>query len=155
MCFVMNFSTIIAIITACAMIASVLFKPYVSFGKVKIGLYVVICFIGAVAELLFGGLSLSAAITGITADTAVNPLKILVLFFSMTMLSVFLDEVGFFRFLAGRAAKVAGKYAYLLPEPEKKKPAASKPATSSGNASETEVAAVIAAALKQAGKLPL
>ena len=53
------------------------------------------------------------------------------------------------------AAKVAGKYAYLLPEPEKKKPAASKPATSSGNASETEVAAVIAAALKQAGKLPL
>lgn len=52
------------------------------------------------------------------------------------------------------AAKVAGKYAYLLPEPEKKKPAASKPATSA-NASETEVAAVIAAALKQAGKLPL
>lgn len=52
------------------------------------------------------------------------------------------------------AAKVAGKYAYLLPEPEKKKPVASKPATS-GSASETEVAAVIAAALKQAGKLPL
>ena len=53
------------------------------------------------------------------------------------------------------AAKVAGKYAYLLPEPEKKKPAAAKATASSANASETEVAAVIAAALKQAGKLPL
>ena len=47
------------------------------------------------------------------------------------------------------AAKVAGKFAYLLPEPEKKKPAAAKPAAAG---SETEVAAVIAAALKQEGK---
>ena len=110
MCFVMNFSTIIAIITACAMIASVLFKPYASFGKVKIGLYVVICFIGAVAELLFGGLSLSAAITGITADTAVNPLKILALFLSMTLISVFLGDSGFFHLVAEKVfARAGGK----------------------------------------------
>jgi len=44
----------------------------------------------------------------LTADTAVNPLKILVLFLSMTALSVFLDELGFFRFLACFALKRAG-----------------------------------------------
>ena len=52
------------------------------------------------------------------------------------------------------AAKVGGKYAYLLPEPEKKKPAATKSAPKSA-AGDTEIAAVIAAALQQAGKLPL
>lgn len=44
----------------------------------------------------------------IFADTAVNPVKILVLFISMTVLSVFLDEIGFFRFLANVTLKKAG-----------------------------------------------
>ena len=52
------------------------------------------------------------------------------------------------------AAKVGSKYSYLLPEPEKKKPAVAG-AASKAAASDIEVAAVIAAALKQAGKLPL
>ncbi len=38
-----------------------------------------------------------------TESTSVNPLKILTLFISMTVLSIFLDEVGFFRYLANRA----------------------------------------------------
>ena len=65
----MTVSVIVAEITACAMILSVLFKPYLSFGKVKVGLYVIICFVGAVAELLFGVLSVGDAITGITANS--------------------------------------------------------------------------------------
>jgi sodium pump decarboxylase gamma subunit len=49
-------------------------------------------------------------------------------------------------------AKIAAKYSYLLPESEK--PAPRKPAAkAAGN--DGEVAAVIAAALKQSGKLPL
>ena len=35
-----------------------------------------------------------------------NPIKILVLFISMTILSIFLDEVGFFRYIANKAIKV-------------------------------------------------
>ena len=42
-----------------------------------------------------------------TSSNAINPLKILVLFFSMTILSIFLDEVGLFRFLASLAVKHA------------------------------------------------
>lgn len=96
----MTLPVIIAAVTAFAMILSVLFKPYLSFGKVKVGLYVIICFIGAVAELLFGGLSFDAAIKGITANSAVNPLKILALFLSMTLISVYLGDSGFFHFVA-------------------------------------------------------
>ncbi len=90
----------IAAITALAMILSVLFKPYLSFGKFKVGLYVIICFFGAAAELLFGGLSFTDAFYGITADSAVNPLKILALFLSMTLISVYLGDSGFFNLVA-------------------------------------------------------
>lgn len=96
----MPISLLIAAITALLMIISVLFKPYLSFGKVKVGLYVIICFIGAAAELIFGGLSFSETIKGIAANSAVNPLKILSLFLSMTLISVYLGDSGFFHLVA-------------------------------------------------------
>ncbi len=43
------------------------------------------------------------------ADTDVNPIKILVLFLSMTLISVFLDNTGFFSYLAMAALKRAGR----------------------------------------------
>lgn len=52
--------------------------------------------------------TLNFILQNIFADTAVNPVKILVLFISMTILSVFLDEIGFFRFLANVTLKKAG-----------------------------------------------
>ena len=55
-----------------------------------------------------GCISLSDAVAGLTADSAVNPIKILILFFSMTLMSVFLDEAGFFRYLAGKVLQRAG-----------------------------------------------
>lgn len=96
----MTIPVIIAAVTALAMILSVLFKPYLSFGKIKIGLYVIICFLGAIAELSFGGLSVGDAVDGITANSAVNPLKILALFLSMTLISVYLGDSGFFHLVA-------------------------------------------------------
>ena len=99
----MTASVYIAAITALTMIISVLFKPYLSLGKIKVGLYVIICIIGAATELIFGGLSLSAAAEGLTANTQVNPLKILALFLSMTMISVSLGDSGFFRLVAEKA----------------------------------------------------
>lgn len=96
----MSASLCIAACTALCMIISVLFKPYVSIGKFKFGLYVIICFLGAAAELLFGNLPFNVAIKGISADTAVNPLKILALFLSMTLISVYLGDSGFFHLVA-------------------------------------------------------
>lgn len=97
---VMTATVIIAALTALFMVLSVLFKPYLSFGKVKVGLYVIVCFFGAVAELLFGGLNLSDALRGIAESSAVNPLKILTFFLSMTLISVYLGDSGFFRLVA-------------------------------------------------------
>ena len=96
----MESTIIIASLTAIAMISAVLIKPYVNIKGHKIGLYYVVCIIGAIAMLVSGNISLSSAINGITANTAVNPLKILTLFLSMTLLSVFLGDAGFFDWVA-------------------------------------------------------
>ncbi|MBQ1942034.1 MAG: hypothetical protein II368_00100 [Clostridia bacterium] len=93
--------------TALAVFLSVLIKPEVRIGKIKVGPYWIIALIGALCLLITGSLSLKTLFLGLTANTAVNPLKILVLFFSMTMLSVFLDETGFFRYLAGKVLSKA------------------------------------------------
>lgn len=105
----MSASVFIAALSALIMIISVLFKPYLSFGKIKVGLYVIVCIIGAAAELLFGGLSVANAAEGLTADTQVNPLKILALFLAMTMISVSLGDSGFFHLVAEKVFKFGKK----------------------------------------------
>ena len=50
--------------------------------------------------LSFNLVSFNNVIDEFFSSSSINPLKILILFFSMTFLSIFLDEVGFFRFLA-------------------------------------------------------
>ncbi len=82
------------------MIAVVLIKPYIKIGTHKLGLYWVVCLLGAIAMLITGRISFSQVFEGITADTSVNPLKILTLFLSMTLLSVYLGDAGFFEEIA-------------------------------------------------------
>ena len=90
----------IAGVTAIAMVISVLTKPYIKIKKVQIGLYWIICLIGAILMLLLGRINLSSVLDGITANTSVNPIKILTLFLSMTLLSVYLGDAGFFDYVA-------------------------------------------------------
>ena len=61
----------------------------------------------SIIMLITKRVSLSYLWQELTLNTAINPLKILVLFISMTLLSVFLDEVGFFRLLAVKALNLA------------------------------------------------
>ncbi len=89
------------------MILSVLFFPKLRLGKIRIDTYWLITLSGAVFALIFGGADMVEVGKALIADTAINPLKILVLFLSMTILSVYLDELGFFRFLANVALKRA------------------------------------------------
>ncbi len=103
----MSVSVVICCVTCLGMILSVLFVPKIGFGKAKIDTYLIITVLGAVFALAFGGASVEKVGSALTADTAVNPLKILVLFLSMTVLSIYLDELGFFRYLASIALKGA------------------------------------------------
>ena len=93
-------AAIIAVSTCVLLILSVIFLPKVRLFRVTVDTYWIICLIGAIVSIASGCISLDAVWSGMTANSAVNPLKILVLFVSMTFLSVFLDELGFFKHIA-------------------------------------------------------
>lgn len=96
----MQLTIILALITVIAMVTVVLTKPYIKIRSFSVGLYWIVCFIGAFLMLITGCIDLSTVISGITANTSVNPLKILILFLSMTLLSIYLGDSGFFDYLA-------------------------------------------------------
>ena len=107
-------TVLISSLTCLLIILSVLFFPEISVGRKRIGVYWIIALFGALSLLLSQRITFSALFAGLSAKTAVNPIKILVLFLSMTALSVFLDEIGFFRYIAGAAIKVAGERQTVL-----------------------------------------
>ena len=96
----MTFTLCVFAISVALMIFSVLFKPYIKIGKARLGLYYIITVIGAAVLLISGELPLSFAIDKITAETAVNPIKILALFISVSLISLYLGNSGFFDFIA-------------------------------------------------------
>ena len=103
----MTATIIVCAATLIALTSSILFFPSVKVGKIKLDTYWAVAVLGAVALLILGLLPTDVLWTELTASSEINPLKILALFFSMTVLSVFLDEVGFFRYLAKYAVKIA------------------------------------------------
>ncbi len=103
----MTLSLVIAGVTAVMIILSVLFFSEIKIGKIKLGSYWIVALIGAAFMLILNIVSVEEVIKEITADTAVNPLKILALFLSMTLFSVYLDELGFFSYLSEKVLVVA------------------------------------------------
>ena len=96
---------IIAIITCVLLICSILFFPKINIKNYKLNTYWVVCVFGALTILIFNCVSVKDVIQGLFAESLINPIKILLLFFCMTFLSIFLDEVGFFRYLANTLVK--------------------------------------------------
>ena len=103
----MVLSIVICVITCIAMILSILFFPKIRIGKISIDTYWIITLIGAAILLACGKADISTVGKALISDTAINPVKILVLFICMTVLSIFLDELGFFSYLASIALKKA------------------------------------------------
>lgn len=104
----MVLSIVISAATCLAMICAVLFFPRIKLGKLSFNSYWAVTVFGAFLLLVFGAVDPVKVGEALVANTAVNPLKILVLFISMTVLSIFLDELGFFRYLASATLKKAG-----------------------------------------------
>jgi arsenical pump membrane protein len=105
----MELTIAISAVTCLLMVLAVLFFPKLKLGKLSVSSYWAVTLAGAATLLLTGQVDFSTVSSALLADTAINPIKILVLFISMTILSIFLDELGFFRFLANFALKRAGK----------------------------------------------
>ena len=105
---------IICALTCVAMIIFILVKPTIKIKKVKLDTYWIISLTGAVILLAGGLCDYKYVWEALIADNGVNPIKILLLFISMMILSVYLDELGFFAYLASVALKHANKSQYKL-----------------------------------------
>lgn len=104
----MAFSLSMFIICAVGILLSTLFNLHLHIGKIEFSLYWLIPLVIVIILLCFGGVDVKEVWEQFTSDSEVNPLKILVLFLSMSGLSVYLDEIGYFKWLASKVLKRAG-----------------------------------------------
>jgi len=94
---------IFSALTIVGILLTSLLCPSIEFGKkhqIHLNLYWMIALVGALAILLTGTLSFKDWWSGLTASNGINPIQILLLFLSMSFLSIYLDELGFFAHLA-------------------------------------------------------
>lgn len=93
----------ITIISCVALITLVLTKPSISIKGRSLNIYWLAPLVGSTMLIIIGALTPKELIEGLAGSGEMNPIKILILFLSMTIMSVFLDNAGFFKFLAGKA----------------------------------------------------
>ena len=104
----MLFPLVLFCLTAAAVIGCVVTGASVHIKGRSYSLYWIAALVGAVIAVAAGFVSPDQIQQSFFTNTAVNPLKILVLFFSMTAISVFLDEAGFYNHLASGVVEMAG-----------------------------------------------
>ena len=105
---------VISVLAFVGVIASIIFIPHFKIGKVTIDTYWILPSLAAIILLATSLAPFNEVISSLTSDTSINPLKILGLFFSMTIISIYLDELGLFKYLAIKAAKKAGSNQFVL-----------------------------------------
>ncbi len=110
----MIWTIIIAGITFVGISASILFFPHIRIKKVKLDTYWIIAIVGALLLVATTLCPVGEISASWTSNNAVNPLKILILFFSMTVLSIYLDELGLFKLLASIAVNKAKGHQNVL-----------------------------------------
>lgn len=95
-------SLIIFIITIVLMIGFIIFKPNFSIKGFKIQTFWIITLLGAISMIIFRQVSLDTLGNNLVGGK-MNPIKILILFISLSMLSISLDEQNFFNYLSYKA----------------------------------------------------
>ena len=105
---------IISITTFILVILSILLFPHIKIGKFRLDTYWIIALLGAAILLIFSFAPIQEVGKQLTSNASINPIKILILFFSMTLMSVFLDELGLFKYLAGVASSKAKENQFIL-----------------------------------------
>lgn len=103
----MAFTLCVVALTIVALIICIVTDRRLKIGKKSIGLYCILPCVCAVILLVSGRLPFANLAEYFISDSAVNPIKILLLFLSMTVFSVLLDEAGFFTYVATQAVKRA------------------------------------------------
>lgn len=86
------------------MFICIIFFPKAKIGKVSFSTFYLAPLLGAICLLVFQIIDPAALWSKMTASSTINPIYILILFFSMTLISILLDEAGFFHYLAEKTA---------------------------------------------------
>ena len=105
---------IISGITFLGITLSILLFPHIKIKHITIDTYWLIALLGAIILVATTLCPIKEIGTSWTSSNAVNPLKILILFFSMTIISIYLDELGLFKFLASVAVNKAKGHQNVL-----------------------------------------
>jgi arsenical pump membrane protein len=95
------------------MISFILFKPSFKIKNISIDTFWIITLIGALLILITKQVNLNTLLTSLTTGT-MNPIKILILFISLSMISISLDELNFFSYISAKALKIAGNNQYKI-----------------------------------------
>lgn len=98
---------IISLLVLILLITSIVFFPTIRIGRIKFATYWPLALVGAILLIVFRCVPVSYIFDNLTADTAINPIKILILFLSMTFISIVLDELGLFKWAAIKTVKLA------------------------------------------------
>lgn len=110
----MVYTCIISLLVIICLICFIVFKPSLKIGSLSIETYFIAPLVGALLLIIFKAISIDQIISSFTSSSNVNPLKILILFISLSMISITLDELGFFHFLAFKALSKVNKNQYSL-----------------------------------------
>ena len=105
---------IISGITFLGITLSILLFPHIKIKHITIDTYWIIALLGAIVLVATTLCPIKEIGASWVSSSAVNPLKILILFFSMTIISIYLDELGLFKFLASVAVNKAKGHQNVL-----------------------------------------
>lgn len=93
---------IISIIAILLMLICIIFKPILKIGDKSFSTFYLPVLFAALLLIILPLFDKKILIDSFTSNSSINPIKILVLFISISMISITLDESGFFSFLASK-----------------------------------------------------
>jgi arsenical pump membrane protein len=105
---------LIILVTMVTMLVSFRYFPSFKINQITIQSYWVITTIGAIAVWIASSFSFAFIDLALAGAGTINPIRILGLFFSFTLLAIFLDEVGLIKYLAYLAIRRAGQHQLTL-----------------------------------------
>lgn len=89
---------IIVVISIISMVLLIILKPQIKVFRFNLQTFYWPILIGAMLILIFSLLDPQIAFQSLTNNSAINPLKLLIIFLSLSFISIILDETGFLRF---------------------------------------------------------
>lgn len=110
----METTIIISTLTIVCLIISIIFKPTITIKNKEIQTFWIIPLIGLLFLILFKQINLELIKSSLFSDSSINPIKILILFLSISFLSISLDEAGFFKLCALKATNIKGDNQKIL-----------------------------------------